>query len=241
MRCLCTCFSSNFDVLHRFPLGWPTIVSIWRIEYRRNSRVSSLVRSSRLILSVMTSRSAPIVHDCGAELFTRIGGEGQVLFQISSEHCPGICACVQCWKSTFMLPQNWNNMQATARKPWRSSFFFSQVHMISGSRRSSNLPGLPLGKTQNTRTQLENLAGGTDKYVCSCDNTADSSTEETAKNAVPDQSPTLLLSGFPTSAHSKSHHFAPGNNTHQSQDKGSFVRTLDNVDLFFMVTVLVLT
>ena len=105
------------------------------------------------------------------------------------------------------------------------------MHMISGSRRSSNLPGLP----------LENLAGGTDKYVCSCDNTADSSTEEIARNAVPNQSPTLLLSGFPTSAHSKSHHFAPGNTTHQSQDKGSFVRTLDNVDLFFMVTVLALT
>ena len=138
-------------------------------------------------------------------------------------------------KSTFMLPQNWNNMQATLQEP-----FFSQVHMISGSRRSSNLPGLPLGKTQNTRTQWENLAGGTDKYVCSSDNTADSSTEEIARNAVPNKSPTLLLIGFPTSAHLKYHHFAPGNTTHQTQDK-AFVGTLDNVDLFIMVTVLALT
>ena len=187
------------------------------------------------MLCVVTSKSASIVHDCGAELFTRIGGEGQVLFQISSEQCPGIFARLQCWEIHIHAATELEQHASDLAGP-----FFSQVHMISGSRRSSNLPGLPLGKTQNTRTQWENLAGGTDKYVCSSDNTADSSTEEIARNAVPNKSPTLLLIGFPTSAHLKYHHFAPGNTTHQTQDK-AFVGTLDNVDLFIMVTVLALT
>ena len=110
------------------------------------------MRSSRLILSVVTSRSASIVRDCGAELFTRIGGEEQVLFQISSEHCPGVCALLQCWKihihAATELEQHASDCEKTLEV-----LFVSQVHMISGSRRSSNLPSLPLGKTQNTRTQ----------------------------------------------------------------------------------------
>ena len=100
-KCLCTCYSSNFDVLGMdidFHSAGPRSSTFGGLNTEENSRVPSFVRSSRLILSVMTSRSASIVHNCGAEFFTRIGGDWQVLFQISSEHCPGICACLQCWK-----------------------------------------------------------------------------------------------------------------------------------------------
>ena len=119
-----------------------------------------------------------------------------------------------------MLPQSWNNMQSTVRKPWKS-LAFASAH----DQRESEVvepPRFCTGKDPKHADSVGNLAGGTDKYVCSCDNTADSSTEEIARNDVPNQSPTLLLIGFPTSAHLKCLHFAPENTTHQSQDKRIF-------------------
>ena len=187
-----------------------------------------MVRSSRLILPVTTSRSASIVHDCGAELFTRIGGEEQVLFQISSQHCLVSAHVCNAGKSTFMLSQNWNNLQATVRRPWRSLFFFAGAH----DQRESEVVE-PLGPLHWERPKTRGLSKKT-SWVAQTSKCArvttlqDNPTEEIViKNAVPNQSPTFLLISFPRSAHFKCHHFAPSNTTHQSHVKGDFVRTLD--------------
>ena len=146
LRCHCTCYASNFEVLGMdidFRSAGPPSSTFGGLNTEESHECPAWCAHA---VSFCLSRQADrlplfMTVEPSSSRASVARGKSFSKSRVCTAWYLHVC---NAGKSTFILPQNWNNMQATVRKPWRS--LFSQVHMISGSRRSSNLPGLSTGK-----------------------------------------------------------------------------------------------